>query len=101
MKYGWEICDEVQRFVSNTSEIQFVPYSDYRELSKLSAQQGITNMNQLEENKKLRDTLKLIAALIEEQDESDRTITEIEIYANAVNTLAALASHNGTTGQVE
>lgn len=58
-------------------------------------------MNQLEENKKLRDTLKLIAALIEEQDESDRTITEIEIYANAVNTLAALASHNGTTGQVE
>lgn len=54
-----------------------------------------------EENKKLRDTLKLIAALIEEQDESDRTITEIEIYANAVNTLAALASHNGTTGKKE
>lgn len=50
---------------------------------------------------KLRATLKLIAALVEEQDEPDRTITEIEIYANAVNTLAALASHNGTTGQVE
>lgn len=24
MKYGWEICDEVQRFVSNTANIQFV-----------------------------------------------------------------------------
>lgn len=28
-KYGWEICDEVQRFASNTSETMFIPKSKY------------------------------------------------------------------------
>jgi hypothetical protein len=33
-KYGWEITDEVQRHVGNTSEIQFVPKSAYDTLIK-------------------------------------------------------------------
>lgn len=33
-KYGWKICDEVQRFVSNTSEVVFVPMSDFAALKE-------------------------------------------------------------------
>lgn len=32
MKYGWEIADEVQRFVGNSSEMQFVSRTEYETL---------------------------------------------------------------------
>jgi hypothetical protein len=30
MKYGWEIADEVQRFASNSADMQFVPAVTYQ-----------------------------------------------------------------------
>jgi hypothetical protein len=32
MKYGWEIADEIQRWVGNTADMQFIEYTEYYKL---------------------------------------------------------------------
>lgn len=54
MKYGWEIADEVQRFVSDSADMQFVSISEYNNL-----EQQIAKMEKRIE--KLRNALKEIA----------------------------------------
>lgn len=34
IKYGWQINDEIESYVGNTSEIQFVTMSAYQELQE-------------------------------------------------------------------
>lgn len=62
MKYGWEICDEVQRHVGNTSEIQFIPKSEHdKSISEINAHLSIARLasqKYVDEAREERDKLK-------------------------------------------
>jgi len=48
VKYGWEICDEVQRFVGNASETQFVSKAEYDKLEeKMNAWKTVAENRQI------------------------------------------------------
>ena len=71
-KYGWQICDDVQRFASNSSDMQWVPKSELE-----AAQKEIENLKEC--IVELRQNTKLAV--------SNRTIHAEDRLAKAVKVL--------------